>query len=106
MGTHLTGGTLRDYLLLIHKMWQRNLTVFNFHYFCNYTGKIRGTKKKSGLLISCHFSNDRPVDHKLNVKTKLLLHIYCNIHHHGYVASHNTTKVQTQNWKSASALKV
>jgi len=51
MGTHLTGGTLRDYLLLIHSMWQTDLTVFNFRYFCNYVGKSSGTKKEVACLF-------------------------------------------------------
>jgi len=46
MGTHLTAGSLTGYLLLIHSMWQTNLMVFNFRYFCNHGGKSSGTRKK------------------------------------------------------------
>ena len=49
MGTHLTAGTLGGYLLLIHSVWQTNLMVFNFHYFCNHVGESSGTKKVACL---------------------------------------------------------
>ena len=49
METHLTAGTPRGYLLLIDSMWQANLMVFTFHYFCKYVGKCSGTKKVACL---------------------------------------------------------